>query len=186
MTSLYLFGYEIKHLIDREAPTLNNPNRETHEMCRNILRRLLACCTFFGFIAERSFVYIAHRFAIPLDLIAVPVIEDFLGRQDELDKLWQYLLPKRSQSRKVVILHGLGGIGKTQLAIRFARDHKHDFTAVFWLNGNDRSTLLHSLSSIFLRLPGQSQNIEAVNDEEVEQRGRYVSRWLTLEETHGG
>jgi hypothetical protein len=111
----------------------------------------------------------------------VPVIEDFLGRQDELDKLWQYLQPKSSQSRKVAILHRLGGIGRTQLAIRFARDHKHDFNAVFWLNGNDRSTLLQSLSSIFLRLPGQLQNIEAANDEEVEQRARYVLRWLTLE-----
>ncbi|KMK63757.1 hypothetical protein Y699_09530 [Aspergillus fumigatus Z5] len=122
-----------------------------------------------------------HRFAVPLDLTAVPMIENFLGRQDELDKLWQYLQPKNSQSRKVAILHGLGGIGKTQLAIRFARDHKHDFTAIFWLSGKDRSTLLQSLSSIFLRLPGQSLNIEAANDEEVEQRARYVLRWLALE-----
>jgi hypothetical protein len=108
-------------------------------------------------------------------------IENFLGRQDELDKLWQYLQPKSSQSRKVAILYGLGGIGKTQLAIRFARDHKDDFTAIFWLSGKDRGTLLQSLSSIFPRLPGQSQNTGRVNDEEVEQRARHVLRWLALE-----
>jgi hypothetical protein len=73
------------------------------------------------------------------------------------------------------------GIGKTQLAIRFARDHKDDFTAIFWLSGKDRSTLLQSLSSFFPRLPGQSQNTEAANDEEVEQRARHVLRWLALE-----
>lgn len=111
----------------------------------------------------------------------MPVIENFLGRQDELDKLWQYLQPTSSQSRKVAILHGLGGIGKTQLAIRFARDHKHDFTAIFWLSGKDRGMLLQSLSSIFPRLLGQSQNTEAVNDEEVEQRARHILRWLAID-----
>lgn len=111
----------------------------------------------------------------------MPVIENFLGRQDELGKLWQYLQPTTSQSRKVAILHGLGGIGKTQLAIRFARDHKHDFAAIFWLSGKDRSTLVQSLSSILPRLPGRSQNTEAVNDDEVEQRARSVLRWLALD-----
>ncbi|KAH0591637.1 hypothetical protein MHUMG1_10629 [Metarhizium humberi] len=122
-----------------------------------------------------------QSFSVPLDLPAVPAIENFWGRQDELDKLWQHLQPTSSRSRKVAILHGLEGIGKTQLAIRFAQDHKHDFTAIIWLSGKDRGTLLRSLSSILPRLPGQSQNNEAVHDEEVEQRARHVLRWLALE-----
>jgi hypothetical protein len=109
------------------------------------------------------------------------VVENFLGRQGELDQLWQYLRPTDSQSRKVVILHGLGGIGKTQLAIRFARDHKHDFTAIFWLSGKDRGILLQSLSSIFPRLPGHSRGNEVNNDEDVYQRARNVLWWLALE-----
>lgn len=112
----------------------------------------------------------------------MPVIENFLGRQDELDQLWQYFQPRSSRSRKVAILHGLGGMGKTQLAIRFARDHKDDFTAIFWLSGKDRGTLLLSLSSILSRLPGQSQKPEATNDEEVEQQAINVLQWLALEE----
>ncbi|CAI7595833.1 unnamed protein product [Penicillium palitans] len=122
-----------------------------------------------------------HRFNIPLDLTAVPVIETFVGRQDELDNLWQYLQPTNSPSRKVAILHGLGGMGKTQLAIRFARDHKDDFTAVFWLSGKDRDTLLHSLSFALGRLPGQRSDSEASNDREVEQRARHMLRWLALD-----
>ncbi|KAF7158691.1 hypothetical protein CNMCM6106_005481 [Aspergillus hiratsukae] len=115
------------------------------------------------------------------DLTAVPVIENFLGRQDELEHLWRYLQPANTQFRKVAILHGLGGMGKTQLAVRFARDHRNDFTAVFWLSGKDRGTLLQSLSSVLPRLPGQSRNNEAINDEEVEQRARHVLHWLALE-----
>lgn len=128
-----------------------------------------------------SLLYLVHRFEIPLDLTSVPVIENFIGRQDELNHLWQYLEPRNSQSRKIAIIHGLGGMGKTQLVIRFARDRKHNFTAIFWLNGKDRGTLLQSLSSVFPRLPGQSQNIQATSDEEVKQRARHVLRWLALD-----
>jgi hypothetical protein len=108
------------------------------------------------------------------------VIENFLGRHDELDKLWQYLQPATPQTQKVAILHGLGGIGKTQLAIRFVRDHRHDFTAVFWLSGKDKGTLLQSLSSTLPQLPGQPEIEDAINDKEVEQRARTVLRWLSL------
>lgn len=108
----------------------------------------------------------------------MPVITHFVGRQRELDQLWQYLQPTDFQSRKVAIIHGLGGMGKTQLAIRFARDHKDDFSAIFWLSGKDRDTLLQSLSSVFPRLLGQSQADGAMSDEEVEQRARDVLKWL--------
>ncbi|KAJ6016957.1 hypothetical protein N7451_000336 [Penicillium sp. IBT 35674x] len=96
-----------------------------------------------------------------------------------MNHLWLYLNPKDSRSRKVAILHGLGGIGKTQLAVCFARKHKHDFTAIFWLSGKDRATLLQSLSSVLPRLPGKPLKNEAANDDEIEQRARDVLEWLT-------
>ncbi|CAG8186720.1 unnamed protein product [Penicillium nalgiovense] len=122
-----------------------------------------------------------HHFNVPLDLTAVPVIENFVGRQDELGNLWQYLQPKNPPSRKVAILHGLGGMGKTQLAIRFARDHKDNFTAIFWLSGKDRDALLQSLSLSLNRVPGQLWESGATDDGEVEQRARHMLRWLGLE-----
>ncbi|KAJ5635765.1 uncharacterized protein N7484_009078 [Penicillium longicatenatum] len=124
---------------------------------------------------------LVHRFEVPLDLTSVPVIDNFVGRQAELDSLWQYLKPTDSQSRKVAVLHGLGGMGKTQLAVRFAREHKHDFTTVLWLNGKDRDTLLQSFSSTLSRLPGHSQNHEAINNEELEGRAKQVLRWLATD-----
>jgi hypothetical protein len=109
------------------------------------------------------------------------VIENFVGRQGELENLWQHLQPTRSPSRKVAILHGLGGIGKTQLAIRFARDHKDDFAAIFWLSGKDRNTLLQSLSFVLDRLPDQHWDCETSKEEDVEQRAKNMLRWLALE-----
>jgi hypothetical protein len=73
-------------------------------------------------------------------------------------------------------------MGKTQLAIRFAREHKDDFTAIFWLSGKSRDTLLHALSSILPRLPGQGQTMKATNKEEIENHARQVLQWLAIPE----
>ncbi|KAF7505091.1 hypothetical protein GJ744_001310 [Endocarpon pusillum] len=51
-------------------------------------------------------------------------------------------------SRAAVVLHGLGGIGKTQLAIEYIRRHKEKHTAIFWLNANDEDSLRLSFRSI--------------------------------------
>lgn len=136
--------------------------------------------SLFRCITNSNFIYLVDRFKIPLDLTAVPVIENFVGRQADLDRLWQYFMPTDSQRQKVAVLHGLGGIGKTQLAVHFAREHQHEFTAIFWLSGKDRGTLLQSFSSVLPRLPGQSQTHEAIGDEELEQRATQVLQWSLL------
>ena len=51
-------------------------------------------------------------------------------------------------SRSCVILHGLGGMGKTQLAITYARRHKEKYTAIFWLNANDEDSLKLSFRDV--------------------------------------
>ena len=41
-------------------------------------------------------------------------------------------------------LHGLGGVGKTQIAIRYAYLHKADFDIICWLQANDWNMLVTS------------------------------------------
>jgi ATP/maltotriose-dependent transcriptional regulator MalT len=77
-----------------------------------------------------------------------------MGHNEDLNTLWSTLQPSASARRKVAILHGLGGIGKTQLAIHFARIHQNDFSAIFWLNGKSRETLIQSLAEFLPKLPG--------------------------------
>ncbi|OAG12932.1 TPR-like protein [Paraphaeosphaeria sporulosa] len=55
--------------------------------------------------------------------------------------------------QKVVVLHGLGGIGKTQLAVEFARKHHRRFSSVFWLDGESEVSLKESFTSMMQRLP---------------------------------
>ena len=43
---------------------------------------------------------------------------------------------------KICVLRGLGGIGKAQLAIEYARVHKAVYTSVFWIDGMTEDSLL--------------------------------------------
>ncbi|KAL4868980.1 hypothetical protein BDV12DRAFT_208861 [Aspergillus spectabilis] len=122
----------------------------------------------------------ANKLHILLDLSAVPAIEEFVGREDDLNHLWDYLQLRSSQTRRVAVLHGLGGIGKTQLAIHFARKYITEFTAIFWLSGKDRSALVSSLSSCLSRIQGQPVDVKATNEEETEHRASQVLQWLAM------
>jgi hypothetical protein len=63
-------------------------------------------------------------------------------------ELEQALLPQRQDCRqKIFILHGLGGIGKTQLSVEFARRHHRKFSSVFWLDGRTEDSLKRSIAN---------------------------------------
>ena len=65
-----------------------------------------------------------------------------MAREDELREIHKAL--SGDGSRHTVILHGLGGIGKTQLAIAYAKQHKDNYSAIFWLNIKDKDSLRQS------------------------------------------
>jgi hypothetical protein len=54
--------------------------------------------------------------------------------------------------RSAVVLHGLGGIGKTQLATKYTTRHKEKYSAIFWLNANDEDSLKLSFRDIAQRV----------------------------------
>jgi len=125
-------------------------------------------------------------FGIPFDLKDVPTTSAFFGRDSDLNLMRQYLYQTSDlKRRRICVLHGLGGIGKTQLAIEYARLHKCEYTSVFWLDGKTEESLIQSLLSISPRLPkGQMLNLdiqEIKGAEESRERAREVLRWFTLE-----
>jgi hypothetical protein len=69
-----------------------------------------------------------------LDLLGAPDMGDhlFIGRDDELEQMKIILLSDPDPSdRKVLVLGGMGGIGKTQMAIRYAKRHHTSYSSVF-------------------------------------------------------
>jgi hypothetical protein len=63
--------------------------------------------------------------------------------------------------RKIRVLYSLGGIGKTQLAIEYARLHKAAYSSFGWLDGKTEESLIQSFLAIMPRLPkGQIRDID--------------------------
>jgi hypothetical protein len=93
--------------------------------------------------------------------------------------------PTRRSRRTAVVVHGLGGIGKTQLAVEFARKHYHRFSAVFWLDGSSEASLKHSFVGMARRLPCDELTADGVallGDAAVEAdvAVRECQRWLSM------
>jgi len=71
--------------------------------------------------------------SLGLCLNSAPLIqpEDFVGRTAELNEVHHILRPDQAPAEQCrVVLGGMGGIDKTQLAIAYARQHQHSHTSV--------------------------------------------------------
>ena len=47
------------------------------------------------------------------------------------------------------VLHGLGGIGKTQIALEYSYRHRNKFDIVYWLRADNYNTLLTSYFELY-------------------------------------
>ncbi|KAK3613020.1 hypothetical protein LTR56_028114 [Elasticomyces elasticus] len=86
-------------------------------------------------------------YGIPFCMKGVPVTDHFVQRDAETEQLETFFQPKSESVRqKVFVVHGLGGIGKTQLCGEYVRRHKDYFTAIFWLDRSSKDALRQSLA----------------------------------------
>ncbi|KAL7272487.1 hypothetical protein RUND412_004696 [Rhizina undulata] len=81
--------------------------------------------------------------------------QNFCGRQDIVEKLCLFLEPRpfaqhphnaieSSPGRKTAVLYGMGGIGKSQIALKYAHDYAECYTSILWIDANDFSSTIES------------------------------------------
>src|SRR5688572_2131011 len=64
----------------------------------------------------------------------------FTGRQDELADLRKSLCGI-DPARRVQAICGLGGVGKTQIALEYIYRHRDNYKIIWWVNADEPATL---------------------------------------------
>jgi hypothetical protein len=81
-----------------------------------------------------------------------------------------------------IALSGLGGVGKTQIAIEYAYRYRADYEAVLWANADERSLLTTSFAEIakLLGLPEQHEQDQAKSENAVRRWLQEHDGWLLI------
>ncbi|KLP03321.1 uncharacterized protein FFB20_02095 [Fusarium fujikuroi] len=102
---------------------------------------------------------------LPHFLVPFPPNEDFVGRQDILDDLRRQLSPEKSYA--LAALFGLGGVGKTQIALAYVHQlhAQSPDDSVFWIYASNEERMRQSCVAIMeqLKVPhseGESDVLE--------------------------
>ena len=126
---------------------------------------------------------------MPFRLTGLPITGNFVNRDQEMGSIEQSLLSSNGQDRRRIhVLHGLGGIGKTQLAIAYARKYKERYSAILWLNGNSRDTLVQSFAAFAkdIEIDGTRESTTSAieHGQESWEKMNAVLRWLARDGNH--
>lgn len=118
-------------------------------------------------------------------------VSEFIEREREMQAIEKHFLvekqavPYGPTRRKTFLLHGLGGMGKTQLAVAFARRHQNRFSAILWMDGSSIAQLKQSFVAVASKIPQDELTANVVEslqadrlDADVIVTG--VLRWLSL------
>ncbi|THV81049.1 hypothetical protein D6D29_05692, partial [Aureobasidium pullulans] len=72
-----------------------------------------------------------------------------------MQRLTSFFFPQNQSQihRNIFVVYGLGGIGKTQLCVEFARKQQTRYSAVFWLDGSTKDAIRRSFVNVARKLP---------------------------------
>jgi tetratricopeptide (TPR) repeat protein len=109
----------------------------------------------------------------------------FTGRSTELAELQSHLLGSQVGvlSQPPLALYGLGGIGKTEIAVEYAHTHAGEYDIVWWVRAESEDRIRDALVKLGKRLDlsdaegRRNESIDAVLD--ALRTGRY-ERWLLI------
>ena len=115
----------------------------------------------------------------PVWTVNAPRNPNFTGREAILNALREHFVDPSSSSRAQAI-YGLGGVGKTQLAVEYASRHAWDersYSHVLWLRAEEHSVLASDYA-------GLTETLGLLEQNEVEQHPKIeaVRRWLQQHE----
>lgn len=107
--------------------------------------------------------------------------EAFFGRTAEEQDSVDENDSNSSDRQRRAVLYGLGGIGKTQIALKFAEDKRDRFDSIFWIDASSTETVEQCFQDValLLRLPVGNNDtfIRSVKHRLAQMRNK---RWLMI------
>ena len=123
--------------------------------------------------------------AMPVIVNFRPPISTFTGRERLLRQMEENLKlteeEKKVHRTKVVVLSGLGGVGKTELAVKFISENLDNYTMIWTFNAESSVTLQEGYRELAQNLQ-LAKKEESLSDEEILVR---VNRWVEAPKNHG-
>ncbi|KAH8203664.1 hypothetical protein TruAng_002194 [Truncatella angustata] len=124
----------------------------------------------------------ANDFSVSFSLSEVFEVPHFVAREREIAEMRRTL--SSDGSRRVVVLHGLGGIGKTQLAVAYTKRYRDEYLAILWLNIKDEASIQQSFTKAAIQILRQHPNASGLNALDLRQNHEEVieavKEWLSL------
>lgn len=99
----------------------------------------------------------------------------FQGRDAVIESIHHNLL--QTSSRRYnhrLAIHGLGGIGKTQIAVEYAYRHRAEYDYCFWLHAAERTSLISDLATI----ARETACVPVKDESQLEVIALQVLKWL--------
>lgn len=89
----------------------------------------------------------------------------FTGREEELGKLKQALCPSLSSTTptavpRIYVIYGMGGAGKSEVALGFAHENRSEYWGVFWIDGRSESSITNGFVTIARRCGQHDESLE--------------------------
>src|SRR5258708_1307969 len=127
----------------------------------------------------------AQRPSTPAHVWNVPYFRNpfFTGREEILRQLHDnFKINSAAAFTQQQAINGLGGIGKTQIAIEYAHLHRNEYPYVLWVNAASRETLVEGFVTIarLLDLPVKDEQDQNIIVEVVRQWLVNHEHWLLI------
>ncbi|KAK5276480.1 hypothetical protein LTR40_011564 [Exophiala xenobiotica] len=97
----------------------------------------------------------------------------FRGRQEQLNRIDECFSNAAADERRVLILQGMGGQGKSQIALKCCRQWPSRYAETFWLNASSEAMAVQSLERVAAEI---GQPLTGIDD--ARERIRLVVRAL--------
>ncbi|KAF8995366.1 P-loop containing nucleoside triphosphate hydrolase protein [Cyathus striatus] len=84
----------------------------------------------------------------PIQNIPPSATQNFTGQDEYLERLHNHFDKNDAVGRKMFLLYGMGGIGKTQICLKFKDEVSDHYHHIFWIDATSKDTIEQSIKDI--------------------------------------